>query len=308
MAYPRNGIGADGYCRHFMHSSACATVHELGFWYWGQIAWKKCLYFWHADVSRWLALSLSVLMGIIVRPSIHHIFRFLCICRQITCNEWHKHWHVDVFRFTLGRSMPMGIVVILCICPSVRPSIGLGSTDKSTWHADVSRWLTPIRHQCRWVLLSFLALVRPSNCPWAWVLVLRTNCLEEMVYISACWCILMIYTQFIDAHGYYCLSVRSSVHLGLGLGLARGWLLPSLGDTGDICCHYWQHIIVLWLIGLHLGCLYNPIFSNLELCAACWARFMCHHELWPTSVSHPFSSLNSSLSFAGRKHYQKITL
>ena len=23
---------------------------------------------------------------------------------------------------------------------------------------------------------------------------------------------------------------------------------------------------------------------------------MCHHELWPTSVSHPFSSLNSSLA------------
>ena len=47
---------------------------------------------------------------------------------------------------------------------------------------------------------------------------------------------------------------------------------------------------------------------NLGLCAACWARFMCHHELWPTSVSHPFSSLNSSLGFAGGKHYQKITI
>ena len=34
---------------------------------------------------------------------------------------------------------------------------------------------------------------------------------------------------------------------------------------------------------------------------------MCHHELWPTSVSHPFSSLNSALGFAGRKHYKKIT-
>ena len=54
------------------------------------------------------------------------------------------------------------------------------------------------------------------------------------------------------------------------------------------------------------GCLNNPIFSNLGLCAACWARFMCHHELWPTSVSHPFSSSNSSLGFAGGKHYQKI--
>ena len=48
--------------------------------------------------------------------------------------------------------------------------------------------------------------------------------------------------------------------------------------------------------------------TNLGLCAACWACFMCHHELWPTSVSHPFSFLNSSLGLAGEKHYQKITI
>ena len=34
----------------------------------------------------------------------------------------------------------------------------------------------------------------------------------------------------------------------------------------------------------------------------------CHHELWPTSVSHPFSFLNSSLGFAGEKHFQKIII
>ena len=34
---------------------------------------------------------------------------------------------------------------------------------------------------------------------------------------------------------------------------------------------------------------------------------MCHHELWPTSVSHPFS-LNSYLGSAGGKHYQEITI
>ena len=43
----------------------------------------------------------------------------------------------------------------------------------------------------------------------------------------------------------------------------------------------------------HRGCLNNPTFSNLMLFAACWAHFMCHHELWPTSVNHPFSSLKS---------------
>ena len=47
---------------------------------------------------------------------------------------------------------------------------------------------------------------------------------------------------------------------------------------------------------------------ELGLCAACWAHFMCHHELWPTSLSHPFSSLNSSSGFARWKHYQNITI
>ena len=36
---------------------------------------------------------------------------------------------------------------------------------------------------------------------------------------------------------------------------------------------------------------------------------MCYHELWPTSVSHPFSILSQYLfSFTGGKHYQKITI
>ena len=26
------------------------------------------------------------------------------------------------------------------------------------------------------------------------------------------------------------------------------WLLPSFVDTGDICCHYWQHILVFFII------------------------------------------------------------
>ena len=46
----------------------------------------------------------------------------------------------------------------------------------------------------------------------------------------------------------------------------------------------------------------------LGLCAACWARFMCHQKLWPTSVSRPFSFLNSFLGLVGAKYYQKITI
>ena len=42
--------------------------------------------------------------------------------------------------------------------------------------------------------------------------------------------------------------------LRLGLGQRRAvviigrWLLPSLVDTGDICCHYWQHILVIFVL------------------------------------------------------------
>ena len=53
----------------------------------------------------------------------------------------------------------------------------------------------------------------------------------------------------------------------------------------------------------HQGCLNNLIFSNLWLCAAFWVHFMCHHEFWPTSVSDPFSSLDSFIGLAGAKHY-----
>ena len=83
---------------------------------------------------------------------------------------------------------------------------------------------------------------------------------------------------------------------GLGLGAFLRWWPPT----------------TMWVLssiyGHHWGCLNNPIFSNLGLCAACWASFMCHQEFWSTSMSHPFSSLKSSLCFAGGKHYQKITI
>ena len=38
------------------------------------------------------------------------------------------------------------------------------------------------------------------------------------------------------------------------------------------------------------------------------AHFTCHHELWPISVSHSFSFLNSCFGLAGGIHYQKITI
>ena len=53
--------------------------------------------------------------------------------------------------------------------------------------------------------------------------------------------------------------------LRLGLGQRRAvviigrWLLPSLVDTGDICCHYWQHILVRCMASYFITkkCIYN---------------------------------------------------
>ena len=53
-----------------------------------------------------------------------------------------------------------------------------------------------------------ISRIWPSNCLWAWVLILRPTRFEEKVYIFVCWCIQKTYPKFIDAFGYYCPSVR----------------------------------------------------------------------------------------------------
>ena len=88
-----------------------------------------------------------------------------------------------------------------------------------------------------------------------------------------------------------------SQELWVGLGTFLRWWPSSIMWVGPLIFH-----------GHHRVCLNNPIFSTVGLCAACWAHFMCHHELWPTSVSHPFSFLNGSLGLTGGKYYQKITV
>ena len=120
---PLANIDADGYCCHFMRSSVRPTIHGLGFVYCIQSAWKKWPTIWHADVSRWLTLSI---------------------------------------------------------------------------------------HGCLWILLLV--------------------CLS--VHLSVC-----SFTAFTGGCAFF-----SKVRVGAKEG--GRWLLPSLVDTGDICCHYWQHILV----------------------------------------------------------------
>ena len=60
------------------------------------------------------------------------------------------------------------------------------------------------------------------------------------------------------------------------------------------------------------GSMNTPIsemsFEFKVICCVCWAHFICNHELWPTSASHPFSFLSSSFGLAGGKYYQKTTI
>ena len=124
---PLANIDADGYCCHFMRSSVRPTIHGLGFVYCIQSAWKKWPTIWHADVSRWLTLSI---------------------------------------------------------------------------------------HGCLWILLLV--------------------CLS--VHLSVC-----SFTAFSGGCAFADKSLGTN-----GVIIGR-WLLPSLVDPGDICCHYWQHILVyIW--------------------------------------------------------------
>ena len=63
---PLANIDADGYCCHFMRSSVRPTIHGLGFGYCIQSAWKKWPTIWHADVSRWLTLSIHGCLWILL--------------------------------------------------------------------------------------------------------------------------------------------------------------------------------------------------------------------------------------------------
>ena len=120
--------------------------------------------------------------------------------------------------------MPMGIVVISCVRLSIQPSMGLG------------------------LCIAYKALGR--------------NGLQfgMLMYPDG------LHSAFMDAYGYCCWSVCPSICPFVrfrwlcicwqitwnkwhkiwhdDVVIIGRWLLPSLVDTGDICCHYWQLILV----------------------------------------------------------------
>ena len=73
---------------------------------------------------------------------------------------------------------------------------------------------------------------------------------------------------------FFFLLFFSFFFLRLGLGQRRAlviigrWLLPSLVDTGDICCHYWQHILVIIDIDIDVDININiniNIYINIDI-------------------------------------------
>ena len=111
--------------------------------------------------------------------------------------------------------MPMGIVVISCVRPSVQPSMGLG------------------------LCIAYKALGR--------------NGLQfgMVMYPDG------LHSAFMDAYGYCCWSVCPFVRL-------RHFLV----DTGDICCHYWQHILFFKGNGF-------IFLTNICICLY-WSNFHTH--------------------------------
>ena len=147
--------------------------------------------------------------------------------------------------------MPMGIVVISCVRPSVQPSMGLGlciaykALGRNSLQFGILMYPLSI-HGCLWILLLVCLSVHLSVCSFT---AFSGGCAfaDKSLGTNGIKFGMLMYpddlcSAVIDNYGYYCLCV---VIIGR-------WLLPSLVDTGDICCHYWQHILVhneiIWCI------------------------------------------------------------
>ena len=127
---------------------------------------------------------------------------------------------------------------------------------------------------------SCFVLLFCGQLPVEFTIFLRVALLAAIIWLPQC--------QWSNLEEYGCVGVG---------GFSK--VVATFNHVGGSCNLFMATTRDVWII---------PSFSNLGLCAARWARFMCHHELWPTSVSHPFSFLYSSLGLAGGKHFQKITI
>ena len=100
--------------------------------------------------------------------------------------------------------------------------------------------------------------------------------------------ILLIFTPLVGSGTpAFTLGSRIDPHRHRGVVKVH-WRVPWVGGLFS----WVVATFTLWSKCCHRGCLNDLIFLNLGLCAACWAHAVCYHELWLTSVRHPFSFLN----------------
>ena len=158
-----------------------------------------------------------------------------------------------------------------------------------------------------------------SNCSWAWLCALRTNRLEEMANKLACSCIQMTYAQL----SLTIMGIIAYVSVWLSIGVFICWVwfgegkgdilvlmcyilhnsaypfcksvivteiivLPSLVDTGDICCHYWQHILVSFVFIVLISSLHSGSMWLIYPYPSGLLHWHCgNHKIAPTTVKQP---------------------
>ena len=115
----------------------------------------------------------------------------------------------------------------------------------------------------------------PTHLSLPWIRSLKNQHILLVEHTQVCWIISIFKTAPSLCQAYlthitvttmqylqilHCMAINNCFafffffFLRLGLGQWRAvviigrWLLPSLVDTGDICCHYWQHILVTYAV------------------------------------------------------------
>ena len=124
-----------------------------------------------------------------------------------------------------------------------------------------------------WGLMTPFDVMYPSEHCSKWWLVI---CSVPSHYLNQCWLVNLIirnkwkrFWKCLQIIGFFFFLFFSFFFLRLGLGQRRAvviigrWLLPSLVDTGDICCHYWQHILVS--IVMNSNCSFLDRLSKLPV-------------------------------------------
>ena len=162
--------------------------------------------------------------------------------------------------------MPMGIVVISCARPSVQPSMGLGLciAYKALGRNDLQFGMLMYPDALHSAFMDAYGYccwsVCPSICPFTAFSggcafadkSLGTNGIkfDMLMYLLVYFPSANIDAKPFGVFFFFFCFFFCFFFLMLGLGQRRAvviigrWLLPSLVDTGDICCHYWQHILV----------------------------------------------------------------